>query len=596
MSGRAPTLQFLGGAGTVTGSKFRVSTDRARSSSTAGCSKGSASSASGTGSDAVPIRRRSTRRADPRPRRPLRVLAAARRRRLRGPVFATPGTIELARIVLPDCGHLQEEEAEYANRKGLSRHDPALPLYTEDDAWRAVELLRPLPFHERPRRRRRHLGATLPGRPHPRLGDMSSCSSARTDRRSGSAAISAARATRSWSPPDPPEAVDCLLVESTYGDRRHDDADAVTRLAAAITTTIERGGSVLIPAFAVDRTEVLLHHLARLAASGRLPDGVPIFVDSPMALDALSRLPVARSHAAIPTFDPSLATAPPVRLPGLREVRDVEGSKALNHPARRRIIISASGMASGGRVVHHLAHLLPDARNTVLLVGYQAEGTRGRRLLDGATELKLLGRYVRVRASIIDLPAFSVHADAPELLAWVAAAPRPPDNIYVVHGEGVGCHRAGDLDRDHAGPESPSFRTWASGSASTIRPDRAPARRSTRSTVRQTAHWRVSPMIHRLRERAVVSPPTVTARQRRGDRRNHGARRGEHLTARHLVHADGDVDPAGITNAKRIRVPRHTVDDDAPRRIEPRRVVLLPRTPPRPRRSWWPTWCRQWFG
>jgi len=192
---------------------------------------------------------------------------------------------------------------------------------------------------------------------------------------------------------------------------------------------------VLIPAFAVDRTEVLLHHLAGLAASGQLPDDVPIFVDSPMALDALSvyRSALARRD---PDVRPGLADdATHLRLPGLREVRDVEGSKALNHPAEPSIIISASGMASGGRVVHHLSHLLPDARNTVLLVGYQAEGTRGRRLVDGATELKLLGRYVRVRASIIDLPAFSVHADALELLAWVAAAPRPPGTIYVVHGE-----------------------------------------------------------------------------------------------------------------------------------------------------------------
>jgi metallo-beta-lactamase family protein len=166
-----------------------------------------------------------------------------------------------------------------------------------------------------------------------------------------------------------------------------------------------------------------------------LPDGVPIFVDSPMALNALRVY-----RAAIERGDPDVRTevsggTDPFSVPGLHEVIDVEGSKALNNPAQPSIIISASGMATGGRVVHHLAHLLPQPANTILLVGFQAEGTRGRRLLEGARELKMLGRYVRVGASVVDLPNFSVHADGTELLAWVASATRPPDTVYVVHGE-----------------------------------------------------------------------------------------------------------------------------------------------------------------
>jgi metallo-beta-lactamase family protein len=435
MSGRAPTLQFLGAARTVTGSKFRVSTEGAEVLVDCGLFQGLRE-----------LRERNWEHAVPDPAAiDAIVLTHAHVDHcgylprlvadgFDGPVYATPGTIELARIVLPDCGHLQEEEAEYVNRKGLSRHDPALPLYTEEDAWRAVELLRPLPFHEE-----RVVAGGISARLS-RAGHILGSATCRLRLGPDGPVIGFSGDLGRPShpllvPPDPPEGVDCLLVESTYGNRRHDDAGAVNHLATAITTTIGRGGTVLIPAFAVDRTEVLLHHLAGLAASGQLPADVPIFVDSPMALDALAvyRSALARRD---PDVRPDLADgATHLRLPGLREVRDVEGSKALNHPAEPSIIISASGMATGGRVVHHLAHLLPDARNTVLLVGYQAEGTRGRRLVDGATELKLLGRYIRVRANIVDLPAFSVHADATELLAWVAAVPRPPDNIYVVHGE-----------------------------------------------------------------------------------------------------------------------------------------------------------------
>jgi metallo-beta-lactamase family protein len=432
---RAPTLQFLGGVGTVTGSKFLITTDRARVLVDCGLFQGlrglrernwNVAVADPSSIDAVVLTHAHVDHCGYLPR----LVAEG----FHGPVYATATTSALAGIVLPDCGHLQEEEAEYANRKGFSRHDPALPLYTEDDAWRAVDLLRPIPFDEQ-----WSIAEGVSVR-LARAGHILGSATVRVQLSDDGPSVGfSGDLGRPSHPllvaPDPAPSVDTLLVESTYGNRRHDDARAPDRLADVVTTTIERGGSVLIPAFAVDRTEVLLHHLAELAKDGRLPAGVPIFVDSPMALSALRvyRDAIRRGDADVAPL--SAGRGDPFDLPGLHEVPDVEGSKALNRPTTPSIVISASGMASGGRVVHHLAHLLPDRRNTVVLVGYQAEGTRGRQLVDGAGELKMLGRYVRVRATIVDIPAFSVHADASELLAWVASAPREPATVFVVHGE-----------------------------------------------------------------------------------------------------------------------------------------------------------------
>jgi metallo-beta-lactamase family protein len=438
MTGRsaaAPTLQFLGGAGTVTGSKYLVRTDEAAVLIDCGLFQGlrelrernwEPTAFDPAAIDAVVVTHAHVDHCGYLPR----LVAAG----YRGPVFMTTATAELARIVLPDCAHLLEEEAAYANRKGFSRHHPALPLYTQDDAWRALELIEPVSiateFTPAPNVAARFVPA----------GHILGAASIRL--RAGEAGPTigfSGDLGRMSHPfligPEPIGDVDVLLVESTYGDRLHPVTDPSEDLAGAITRTIERGGNVLIPAFAVDRTEVMLHHLARLVRTGRIPRDVPVFVDSPMALSALEVY-----RRAFERHDPDIragagSAAHQFSLPGLREVREVEESKALNRPSRPSIVVSASGMATGGRVVHHLAHWLPDARNTVLLVGYQAQGTRGRQLLEGATELKMLGRYVPVRAEIVDLPQFSVHADAAELLDWVAAATEPPDTVYVVHGE-----------------------------------------------------------------------------------------------------------------------------------------------------------------
>ena len=432
--GRVPTLQFLGGTGTVTGSKYLVRSDGSSILVDCGLYQG--------------LRELRERNWEPLPLDPAeldavvlthahvdhcgylpRLVAAG----FDGPVYASENTAALARIVLPDCAHLLEEEAAYANRRGFSRHDPALPLYTEEQAWRSLEQLCRLPFGEEQEiapgvtitlRRAGHiLGAASV---HLRAGETRSTVAFSGDLGRNNHPFLVA--------PDPAGDVDVLLVESTYGDREHVEGEPTEALGTAIRRTFDRGGSVLIPAFAVDRTEVILHHLALLVAAGHVPVSVPIYVDSPMALSALEvyRAALARAHPEIRT---ERAGAEMFDLPALREVRDVEGSKALNDPSRPCIVVSASGMATGGRVVHHLAHWLPDPRHTVVLVGYQAQGTRGRQLADGVSELKMLGRYVRVRAEIVDLPQFSVHADQSELLDWVATASPAPEVAYVVHGE-----------------------------------------------------------------------------------------------------------------------------------------------------------------
>jgi metallo-beta-lactamase family protein len=431
----APTLQFLGGAGTVTGSKYLVRTAAAAVLVDCGLFQGlrelrernwEAPPFDPAGVDAIVVTHAHVDHCGYLPR----LVAAG----YRGPVFMTAATAELAAIVLPDCAHLLEEEATYANRKGFSRHHPALPLYTQDDAWRALELIETVPTATD------WVPAPDIGARFVPAGHILGAASIRL--RAGTAGPTVGfsgdlgRASHPFLVgPEPIGDVDVLLVESTYGDRMHEATDPSDALAATINRTLDRGGNVLIPAFAVDRTEVMLHHLARLVRTGRIPRDVPVYVDSPMALSALEVY-----RRAFDRHDPDIrpdagSAEDQFAVPGLREVREVEESKALNQPHAPSIVVSASGMATGGRVVHHLAHWLPDARNTVLLVGYQAQGTRGRQLLEGATELKMLGRYVPVRAEIVDFPQFSVHADAAELLDWVAAAAEPPDTVYVVHGE-----------------------------------------------------------------------------------------------------------------------------------------------------------------
>ncbi len=351
----------------------------------------------------------------------------------RGKVFSTPGTQSLCRILLPDSGHLQEEESGYANAKGYSRHSPALPLYTERDAWNSLDCFSPVEFDHRIQ-----LGPITAQFMHAGHILGASLISIEIDSARPAKMLFTGDLGRPVHPilraPAPPPAADIIVIESTYGDRIHDDAASLERFADAISRTLARAGVVIIPSFAVDRTEVILYHLARLRDAGRIP-GTPVFVDSPMAL------------AALKLYEESIAQgSPEIRTDighannffhgeNLTEIKTVEQSMRLNSMTGPMIIISASGMASGGRVLHHLKRRLPDPKNTVILVGYQAAGTRGRSLLDGASTVKMLGDYVRVAAEIVDVPAFSSHADQREILNWLKLARTPPQIVYIVHGE-----------------------------------------------------------------------------------------------------------------------------------------------------------------
>lgn len=430
-----PILRFLGATETVTGSRFLVDTPHARVLVDCGLFQGL---------KALRQRNWATFPVDPASIDAIVLthahvdhsgyIPALARNGFRGTVFATAGTCGLANIVLPDSGHLQEEDAAYANRKGFSKHTPALPLYTEKDAREALSLFRSVPFDQRVEvadkvtARFLHAGHILGastvalelGGAHERVigfsGDL------------GRPQHPILR------PPAPPPDADFLLVESTYGDRRHEDVASLEVFESALARTAERGGMVVIPSFAVDRTEVILFHVRRLMRDEKLRS-LPVWVDSPMALStlALYRRAIAEGspevrpelHGADEIFDP----------PHLIEARRVEQSMAINDEKGPGIIISASGMATGGRILHHLAQRLSDPLNTVLLVGYQADGTRGRALLDGARSIKMLGRYIGVRAEIVNVPAFSVHADQEELVEWVRSAPRPPATTFVIHGE-----------------------------------------------------------------------------------------------------------------------------------------------------------------
>ena len=352
-----------------------------------------------------------------------------------GPVLCTGGTADLARIVLPDSGHLHEEEAAFANRVGYSKHHPALPLYTEADALASLDQLVAVPFDTAYsvvpgvsvtwRRAGHILGAAwldvqldAPARRIVLSGDLG--------RDDHPLLLPPERLDRSAVP------VDVAVCESTYGDEEHPDDDVAAVLADAVTRAAKQGGVIVIPAFAVDRTEVVLHHLDVLVRQGRVPE-LPVFVDSPMASAAL-RVYRREALRGSPEVRPEFHGGPLFEHVELTETRSVEESKALNDRHGPMIIVSASGMAAGGRVLHHLAARLGDPHNIVMLVGFQAPGTRGEALAAGARSIKLLGAYRPVRAEVRSLP-LSSHADRSELLTWLGSADAPPSTVYVTHGE-----------------------------------------------------------------------------------------------------------------------------------------------------------------
>lgn len=434
MTSPSPLLHFLGAAGTVTGSRFLVEADRRRVLVDCGLFQG-----------AKDLRRRNWSRFPVEPASIDAVvlthahldhvgyLPALARDGFAGPVVCTPYTAELADIVLGDSARLQEEEAAYANRAGYSKHRPALPLYTRGDAELALSLFQPV-----------DLGvdvAVAQGiTAHLRAAGhiLGAATVELTLHESGRRLLLTGDLGRAnhpllRPPDDPPAGVDVVVTESTYGNRDHDDeGEALDAMAELISRTAERGGTVVIPAFAVDRTEVVLLALARLRAAGRIPE-LPVYADSPMALRVLEVYRAAIDERA-PELRP-MEGDPFAAVGTVREVHTSDESRKLHDLPYPAIIVSASGMATGGRVLHHLARRLPDHRNAVILPGFQAAGTRGRQLADGARAVKMLGSYVPVRAEVLQLNAFSVHADADELVGWLGRMRVPPDVAFVVHGE-----------------------------------------------------------------------------------------------------------------------------------------------------------------
>lgn len=351
-----------------------------------------------------------------------------------GPVYATEASKALLQIVLPDSAHLQEQDAAYANKKGYSRHKPALPLYTAADAEETLKLIQGVPF-DRPLGLD---GATINWRPAGHiLGsailevEVSNGSGSRRIVFSGDLGRYKSEVMR---PPTSLSAADVLLIESTYGDRLHSNEPIQDILGEALDYIVKHEGVLLIPAFAVGRTQEVLYHIRQLQEKARVPD-LPVFIDSPMAVDTSH---IYCRFGDDHNLDINLLMDKkecPLRCRDTRFMRDVEESKMLNERPGPAIIISASGMLHGGRIMHHLKWRLPDQRNVVLIVGYQAEGTRGRLLLEGARRIRIHGEEVPVRARIMQAHALSAHADRDELLQWLSSFSRPPRHTFVVHGE-----------------------------------------------------------------------------------------------------------------------------------------------------------------
>ena len=434
-SATAPTLTFIGGAQTVTGSKTLLETTEGRVLVDCGLFQGR--------------KKLRLQNWEPFPVAPDSIDAVVLthahidhcgylprlvRLGFRGPVYCTEGTRKLAEIVLPDSGHLQEEEAAYANRKGYSKHDPALPLYTRADALDCLEQFEPVPFDsvralspsvDAEWRRAGHILGAASIKLHLATHDIRVVFSGDLGRSTHPLLL----------PPAPIGAADVVVTESTYGDENHPEGDPEELIAEVVNRAARQGGVVLIPSFAVDRTEIVLWHLEQLVAAGHVPD-LPVFVDSPMASRALD-VYRAEARAGSPEIRPEFHGKDLFTSIQVTETRTVDESKALNSRRGPMIIISASGMATGGRIIHHLANRVGHHANCVLLVGFQAPGTRGDALRAGARQLKMFGHYHPVRAKVASV-ALSAHADQNDLVGWVHSATPPPEMVYVNHGEPEG--------------------------------------------------------------------------------------------------------------------------------------------------------------
>jgi len=429
-----PLVSFLGAARTVTGSKFLIETHDRRVLVDCGLFQGlrelrernwALLPVPADSIDAVVLTHAHVDHSGYLPR----LVAQG----FRGRVFCTPATADLCRIVLPDSGRIAEEDARAANRGGYTRHSPALPLFTEADAFRALGNLQPVGY-DRPVPVTRGLEVTFVNSGH-LLGSAIAVLS--IDGASPRTIVFTGDLGRYGRPilpdPEPIAEADALVIETTYGDRVHPADDDGEELAGIVRETIGRRGKVIIPAFAIGRVEELIYWLRRLEDAGRIPV-VPVYLDSPMALEALEDY---TRHTQ--TLDPEMRTrrgeVSAFMTRRFRRIATAQESIEAAASSLPSIVISASGMATGGRVLNHLKQGLPNPRYTVLFSGYQAEGTRGRRLVDGEKAVKIHGQMVPVAARVAQLESLSAHADANELMRWLGGFKRPPATTCLVHGE-----------------------------------------------------------------------------------------------------------------------------------------------------------------
>ncbi|VTU36121.1 Ribonuclease [Variovorax sp. PBS-H4] len=420
-------IEFLGGVGTVTGSKYLLEHDGRRLLVDCGLFQG--------------LKQLRLRNWEPLPIKASDIDAVLLTHAhidhsgfvprlvklgFKGPVFCSGATRDLCELLLPDSGRLQEEEADFANRHGHSKHKPALPLYTQEEASAALKRFEAIPFDEEQ--------SPWPGWSWrlKRAGHILGAASVHISWTGGSILFSGDLGRSDdlvMRPPESPEQADYVVVESTYGDRLHRDVDALMVLADVVNRTAARGGVVVIPSFAVGRAQTLLHCIHLLKQARRIPD-MPVYLNSPMAADATR---IFRHHLDEHRLSAEQCAAMSKHV---TIVNTVEESKRLNTLTFPSIIVSASGMATGGRVLHHLKAYAPEARNTILFAGFQAAGTRGATLVGGSESVKIHGAYVPVRAEVANLDTFSAHADREQLLAWLGGL-RAPKRVFVTHGEPV---------------------------------------------------------------------------------------------------------------------------------------------------------------
>lgn len=344
-----------------------------------------------------------------------------------GRIYCTSGTHDLCQILLRDSAHLQEEEARYANQKGFSKHHPALPLYSQDDAQRALDLFQTVEFHELV-----DLGDGLQARFYSNAHILGSSCIHISD--GDKSVLFSGDVGRSNDPlmraPEIPPASDYLVIESTYGDRLHDPVNTLELLAQYIRETVQQGGILLIPVFAVGRAQEMLFYLHQLKQQGRIPH-IPIYLNSPMAVDASE---IFQLHCNEHRLNPQQCAE---MFADVHMVNSIEQSQSLNHMRQPMILLAASGMASGGRVVHHIKAFAGNPRNTILFVGFQAAGTRGAAMVNGASEVKIHGEYIPIKARIASMTSLSAHADYVEILQWLNQFKQAPKLTFVTHGEPV---------------------------------------------------------------------------------------------------------------------------------------------------------------